>query len=242
MLLFISEKVIGAVSTVGWLAHTPPTMADGGGFSGDALVRIRNRGYCPVRKLCAGDEVYADTKRRARVECVVRFEFEPDVLFGKTGVAAWQPVRPFARRGFAEKWSLPAHVSAERRPRPPHIMYNLVLSAHHTIMLYYEDHDVFGAEFLATTLGHGIRGDAVASHPYFGCMWTVTRDLERMPGWDRRRVVVPACAYDRDSSSGEVLRVSPAVLDVDPEPEEHARQCFQRLFMEYSSTLCRRSP
>ena len=56
----------------------------------------------------------------------------------------------------------------------------------------------------AVSLGHGIRGDPVAEHDYFGTN-QVLKELAKMDGWKEGHIILPSDPVIRDKSTKLVV-------------------------------------
>jgi len=105
-------------------------------------------------------------------------------------ITPWHPVKVNG------VWKFPIDLKPSQ---PTHIdyVYNLVLS---------QAHSVFINDVQCITLGHGIIGDEVATHAYFGTD-IVLKDLSMQSGWEEGRIVLDNFAVIRDSTTNLVTSI-----------------------------------
>jgi hypothetical protein len=164
--------------------------ADNPCFHGDSRVRLADGSSCKVSLLEKGHVVAVAGASRpgepasmaageagaapaeARVLCVIRTDCEGgleemvSLNGGALVITPWHPVWHGGR------WRFPADL-APACPTSCPAVYSVLMEGGHSI-------EVGGLR--CVTLGHGIAGDAVATHEYLGAV-QVTKDLERLPGF-----------------------------------------------------------
>lgn len=79
-------------------------------------------------------------------------------------------------------------------------VYNLLLEACDTPWV-----EVNGVRCI--TLGHNIRGDSIAEHPFFGNRAAVEDAYSKLPGWEEGRVTVRCEQFIRDPTTGYVCGI-----------------------------------
>jgi len=75
------------------------------------------------------------------------------------------------------------------------LVYNYVLDAGHVML-------IDGVE--CATLGHGITGNSVISHSFFGTQ-AVVQNLQTMSGWNAGRITFGAGCLVRDDRTAHVV-------------------------------------
>jgi len=166
-----SPRTTASVSMSSYHNSSAPCFATG------TPVRLAPDGRCvPVEKVMAGDHIFGG----AIVRCVVVTacdDYGADLveLEDRVRVTPWHPMR----RNEGNAWKFPEDLGSIKRDPNCRCVYSFVLDSVHTMQM--------GSIYEAVTLGHGIIGDAVASHPYLGTS-DVIRDLSKMKGWKKGRI------------------------------------------------------
>lgn len=142
-------------------------------FAGECLVRMAVGADKQCRDIVRGDVVMGP-KGPAIVECVIKthcVDGKEDLVIFPNGlrVTPYHPIIDAA----TNKWRFPIDLHPLQRSLPCDAVYNFVLRSGHTMVIQ-------GVE--CVTLGHGITGDEVVSHTYFGTS-RVVDDLRAMRGW-----------------------------------------------------------
>jgi len=152
-------------------------------FAAGSPVRLAPNGRCvPVEKVMAGDRLYYDGQQEeAIVRCVIVTACDGADLVELEGGVLVTPYHPMCRRNKEgnNEWKFPKDLDVVKRYPDCRWVYNFVLDGSGTMQM--------GSVYDAVALGHGIEGDAVASHAYLGSS-DVIRDLSKMKGWDEGRV------------------------------------------------------
>jgi hypothetical protein len=91
-------------------------------------------------------------------------------------ITPWHPVCKPQNQKNTKSWMFPLHLTPPKELQVSTV-YNLVLPAGHIV-------DVDGV--LACTLGHGIKGESVIEHEFFGTQ-AVIDALKTRPGWAEGR-------------------------------------------------------
>jgi len=169
--------------------------AGGGCFDGDSRVSMEG-GVCKrVCEVVKGDVMEGGSA----VVCVVRYACAGGrvALCGVGAQGLWlteyHPVR------VGGEWVFPVEIDGvRRREMSCEWVYNLVLSGEgeggHVA-------NVGGVE--CCTLGHGMKGNVVIEHAYFGTT-KVVEDLRKQSGWESGCVMLKAGAVTRDAQSNLV--------------------------------------
>jgi len=155
--------------------------AYGSCFNGEGLVAMADGSLKAVKDLIKGDIVAGN----CQVVCLTKTKIPSGVInmvdLNGLLITPWHPVK------FAGKWTFPIDIAAPKATNIDYV-YNLVLNQGPSAIIN-------GVECI--TLGHGIKGDEVASHTYFGTT-KVIQDLSRQPGWVDGLVVLDTFAIVRD--------------------------------------------
>ena len=138
----------------------------------------------------AGDVLATADGGAARVRCVVATECEGGRALlvqlpgGGPTLTPWHPVRDNNNSSNAAaggRWRFPLMIAGGTQAvRACPYVLNLVLDRCHELL-------VDGVA--CVTLGHGLQGDAVVEHAYWGTA-AVVADLSRFPGWQRGFVLL----------------------------------------------------
>jgi len=175
----------------------------GGCFVGTSMVRMADGGVKPAKDVRAGDRISvaasasasASAAATATVRCVMKTNFvlggvELVTLPGGLTITPWHPVR------WEGKWAFPTTVAGAilRRHTDVGEVFSFAVDAGHVAV-------IDGVEVIC--LAHGIKGDSVASHPYFGTQ-AVLDDLAAMRGWDDGLVELQAPCTVKDPVTGVV--------------------------------------
>jgi len=191
--------------------------ASGGCFSGEGLVRLADGLEKQAQSIVKGDKVatsLADPTACAEVVCVVKTHCvagKEDLvtLPGGLRLTAYHPVRDGTGN-----WRFPIDLAPLERNVACATVYSFVLrgcgggQAHAAV--------IQGVECVA--LAHGIEGDAVATHAYYGTQ-RVVEDLKKMRGWEAGQVdIFPATCEGgksvvRDPETGLVCGFAPGAND-----------------------------
>lgn len=142
-------------------------------FTGECLVRMASGADKQVRDIVRGDKVMG-LHGSSEVECVVKthsVDGKDDLVIFPNGlrVTPYHPVIDAT----TNQWRFPIDLYPMQRAVACDAVYNFVLRSGHVMVIQ-------GVP--CVTLGHGIEGDAVVSHPYFGTL-RVVDDLQAMRGW-----------------------------------------------------------
>ena len=177
------------------------------GCFGQGLVLLADGTRRDISTLQAGD-VLQSAQGPVRVRCVVETPIPLGVeglvaLSGGVTVTPWHPVRPCSTdrkekcnsSTKTRPWIFP-YQSVFPQWLPCLRVFNLVLE--HGVSTFRI------GDFDAVSLGHGIEGDPVASHAFWGTAHVV-KDLSRMPGWKHGYVVLPPEPLLRDPETGAVI-------------------------------------
>jgi Mg-chelatase subunit ChlD len=150
-------------------------------FDGGCVVTMADGVLKAVRNVRAGDAVNGG----ARVACVLKTvmpgsQAELVELPGGLLVTPWHPVRSSQQGG---KWAFPYRLAGGKAElRACDAVYSFLLEGGSPSM------QINGRDVV--TLGHGIQGDTVASHAFFGNFDSVCRALSPLRGWDQGLVVL----------------------------------------------------
>jgi Mg-chelatase subunit ChlD len=140
-------------------------------FAGECLVQMASGTKKQVRDIVRGDVVMVPTGP-AEVECVIKthcVDGKEDLVIFPSGLRV-TPYHPVLHNG---NWRFPIDLHPIHRIVPCDAVYNFVLRTEHVMVIQ-------GVP--CVTLGHGIIGDEVVSHAYFGTS-RVVADLRAMRGW-----------------------------------------------------------
>lgn len=158
--------------------------SDGVCFTGDSLVTLQNGEQVRAAHVRSGNILRSGGPRKgpALVKCVIRTDFPHGLaelvrLPGGLCITPWHPVWAGGRWVFPGKLSKPEML-------PCQSVYSFVLDGSPSCLV---------AGYPVVALGHGIIGDPVASHAYFGCPSPdhgVLRDLAGLPGWSEGLIVL----------------------------------------------------
>merc|ERR1712139_395117 len=142
--------------------------------------------------------VDALTSRPATVRCVVRTRVLEPTLYsvGDVRATAWHPC--IAPDG--ERWSFPAEVTTGVDCDVAYV-YSFLFEGRATSYLSVGGTAVIG-------LGHGIRNDSVASHPFFGTVRVIDA-LKDCSGFSAGRVDLLDGAYIRAAGNRYVSAIDP---------------------------------
>jgi len=167
--------------------------AYGSCFNGEGLVSMADGSLKLVKDLVKGDTISSFGKI-AQVVCLtktkIRFDTINMVEINGLLITPWHPVK------ISGKWKFPVEVSTSK-PIEIDYVYNLVLNNGVSVVIN-------GIECI--TLGHGIKGDEVASHAYFGTD-KVIRDLSRQPGWEEGLIELDNFTIVRDPLTNNVSSI-----------------------------------
>lgn len=145
------------------------------------------------------------------MKCVVRtacvaneaklVEF-PDGLL----ITSWHPIR------IGGTWCFPSSLAGTRLTvQPSSFVFNFLLESQHIVV-------VNGIECIC--LGHGIKGDEVATHGYYGTE-AVVNDLMKQPGWKEGFVTLDPRRIRRDNLTTKVTGLeSPTKQELFMQSEE----------------------
>ena len=170
-------------------------------FEGSGRVRLADGTTKRVDEVVKGDVIDspAAVGSRAEVACILRTRCAggatPLVEVPSTSllVTPWHPiVAATAGTGTNKKWIFPSSLG-KATSRPCDAVYSFVLSNMESSMV------IDATEVI--TLGHGIKGDEVASHEYWGSH-RVVDDLTKMVGWENGLVQLEPGCVERDASTG----------------------------------------
>ena len=169
----------------------------GGCIAGDALARLADGSRRKLRDLRKGDRLGLPGGGSATLRCLVRTDLaEPVDMVRLPGdgplVTPYHPV--LTADG---SWAFPVQL-AEPRPVQLDAFFNLVLDGGAMAVL---------DGWCCVALGHGLRGDPVVEHPYFGTA-RVLVDLEQLPGFEAGEVVLQQGVLLRDPATGLVVGMS----------------------------------
>merc|ERR1719359_2351266 len=170
-----------------------------GCVAGDALAQLFDDTSKRVAEVVKGDMlVDALTSRPATVRCVVRTRVLEPTLYsvGDVRATAWHPC--IAPDG--ERWSFPAEISTGVDCDVAYV-YSFLFEGQSTGYLSVGGTAVIG-------LGHGIRNDSVASHPFFGTVRVIDA-LKDCPGFSEGRVDLLDGAYVRAAGNRYVSAIDP---------------------------------
>lgn len=169
-------------------------------------VHMADGSFKDVARIKRGDLVLTGEGDRnpavatARVECVVKSLTESGrqlvVKLGDLVVTPWHPIQ------HNEKWSFPADIQTPQEVACDAV-YSVVLEEQGTATK--AAHSMMIENYPCVTFGHGIEGDEVASHPYFGSRRGIVDDLRKRDGWQTGCVVLPYGCLVRDCDSGMVI-------------------------------------
>jgi hypothetical protein len=194
-------------------------------FEGSGRVALADGGTKRVDAIAMGDVVASPAARdgRAAVACVVRTRSAGGaarlVELPRSGllVTPWHPVVDDA----SGRWTFPATI-APAMVRPCDAVYSFVLapaesaerdaSSAAAAQLPRPPSMVINATTVIT-LGHGIVGDDVASHEYWGTPQVVT-DLAAMAGWANGLVLLEPGCVARDAMTGEACGLAQGDAEV----------------------------
>merc|ERR1712100_918205 len=143
--------------------------------------------------------VDALTRGPAVVRCVVRTRMLDPKLYavGDVRATAWHP----CKLPGGDRWSFPAEVTMPVVDRDVAYVYSFLFEGQATGSLSAGGTAVIG-------LGHGIRNDSVASHPFFGTKRVVDA-LKECPGFSAGRVDLLDGAYVRAAGNRYVSAIDP---------------------------------
>jgi hypothetical protein len=144
-----------------------------------------------------GDKLFSFDKNMeaaATVLCVVQTKCVDNkakfVQFeGGLQITSWHPVR------IDGKWVFPNDASEDVVYKSCDRVYNFLLDTHHVAVI----NDVE-----CICLAHGIIGDVVASHEYYGSQRVVS-DLMILPGWSEGNVTVDVSQVKRNGATNLVV-------------------------------------
>jgi hypothetical protein len=171
-----------------------------GCVAGDASAKLLDGTSKRVADVVKGDIlVDALTRGPAVVRCVVRTRVLEPTLYsvGDVRATAWHPC--MAPGG--ERWSFPAEITMPVVDRDVAYVYSFVFEGRATGYLSAGGTAVIG-------LGHGIRNDSVASHPFFGTVRVIDA-LKDCPGFSEGRVDLLDGAYVRAAGNRYVSAIDP---------------------------------
>ena len=156
-------------------------------MAGDSLAQLFDGTWKRVADVVKGDIlVDALTRGPAVVRCVVRTRVLEPTLYsvGDVRATAWHPCKTPG----GDRWSFPAEVTTGVDCDVAYV-YSFLFEGGATGYLSVGGTAVIG-------LGHGIRNDSVASHPFFGTARVIDA-LKDCPGFSEGRVDLLDGAYVR---------------------------------------------
>ena len=171
-----------------------------GCVAGDSLARLFDGTRKRVSDVVKGDIlVDALTRGPAVVRCVVRTRMLDPALYavGDVRATAWHP----CKLPGGERWSFPAEVTMPVVDRDVAYVYSFLFEDKATGYLSVGGTAVIG-------LGHGIRNDSVASHPFYGTERVVDA-LKDCYGFSEGRVDLLDGAYVRAAGNRYVSAIDP---------------------------------
>ena len=171
-----------------------------GCVAGDSLARLFDGTRKRVSDVVKGDVlVDALTNGPAVVRCVVRTRMLDPALYavGDVRATAWHP----CKLPGGEQWSFPAEVTMPIVDRDVAYVYSFLFEGQATGYLSVGGTAVIG-------LGHGIRNDSVASHPFYGTERVVDA-LKDCYGFSEGRVDLLDGAYVRAAGNRYVSAIDP---------------------------------
>eukprot|EP01114_Cavostelium_apophysatum_P023812 TRINITY_DN908_c0_g1_i1.p1 TRINITY_DN908_c0_g1~~TRINITY_DN908_c0_g1_i1.p1 ORF type:complete len:832 (+),score=277.31 TRINITY_DN908_c0_g1_i1:122-2497(+) len=165
-------------------------------FAGECAVQMADGTTKQVQQIMKGDLV-STGNGAAEVLCVLKTichkgKTQIVELSGGLLVTPYHPVR------IQGKWTFPCDLAAPSE-RNCAAIYSFLLKEHHVMIIN-------GVE--CVSLAHGIEGDAVVSHPYFGTN-AVVEDLKGMAGWESGLVQLYAGCLVRDEQTNLVCKMTP---------------------------------
>ena len=205
----------------GHSASTPISMASyhnsgGGCWIGACAVTLADGTTKRTDEIKAGDVVAVPSESggpdgAAVVECVVVSRCADGAMDlialpgGGPVITPWHPVR-WATAGSTRegaKWAFPEDVigAVRRRGQPCGAVYSLLLAGGATSAR------IDGIP--AISLGHGIIGDTVATHPFLGDRRAINGALGTLPGFERGRVILAPYAWARDPDTNCIAGIFP---------------------------------
>jgi len=182
----------------------------------------------PISEVRAGDvvEVAGGALHTSRVVCVVEVARPAAKQMCRfEGGLEITPKHPVKLEG---AWRRPRDVCSETAGggelvtmESDYCVYNLVLEGEGEqarVLL------VNGLE--CVTWGHGLSGDPVVEHAYWGSE-QILRDLEEMHGWDEGHIQLGEDSFVRESKSGEVVRLAATDDEGPVVPEQQRAQVLE---------------
>ena len=169
----------------------------GGCFHGDCRISMAGGGTKPMREVQRGDKILTGAGVASTVYCVTR-----TLAPGNTMALVRLPnaprllATPYHPVKVGGKWVFPSDVG-----RPVTVscdtVFNLLLVDGASMVIE-------GVECVA--LGHGMKG-SVVGHTYYGNRHVITKDLQRMPGWERGVVDLTPKDLIRDPVTKTVVAI-----------------------------------
>lgn len=172
----------------------------GGCFGAGSVVSVQDSATgrfvrTKITSVRPGDVLATTGGSTARVRCVTRIALnaKSDPLLRLPCGLQITPKHPVRMAG--GQWCRPKDMSDAQRIQPEHLfregnnkyfVYNFLLDSTHVVT-------VNGIE--CVTWGHGMTDPSI-SHPYFGDMTAIERDLSSMSGWTSGFVSVDGCRRD----------------------------------------------
>jgi Mg-chelatase subunit ChlD len=157
-------------------------------FAGDCIVTMADGSYKLVWHVKKGDVIMTPGGGSATVACVVKTLTENgrcDLVQLDNGLKS-TPYHPIMWNGV---WTFPKDIKAIEKNASCHAVFSFVMENREPAMII---NDV-----ACITLAHGVEGDAVASHAYFGTE-SIVKDLKKFSGaWKRGLVVLDYGAMAR---------------------------------------------
>lgn len=165
-------------------------------FAGACSVALPEGASKRVDAVRRGDMVATPGGGKARVVCVVQTHMEGEWV-EMVSLPGGMLVTPYHPVQHAGAWRFPCDVGKRSLVPTAQVpaVYSFVIDAAPFTMVI-NDRAV-------VCFAHGIKGDAVASHDYFGTS-AVLRDLEGMRGWKEGHVELQPDCLRRDPATGRV--------------------------------------
>ncbi len=192
------SQLSAQVSAAAIAADAPPAQnmqeyndCGGGCFYGATEVDMLDGSRRKICELHKGDRV----KNGAEVVCLVEFPTCGGIaeLVEICGVRL-TPKHPVRING--GDWMYPRTLGKAMKTCCDAV-YNVVLDRGHVLNL---------GETEAVTLGHGLQGNAVVSHEYYGAKKSV-EDVKRRPGWETGKVSMAGARKFRDPLTGRLVTI-----------------------------------
>jgi len=162
--------------------------------AGQCQVSMADGSQKLVEDVCKGDRVLSNDGATAVVTCVLKTVIEDQELplaCFKTGLKI-TPYHPVLDT-FTKKWNFPCNIAdiVQVRSNEVPAVYSFVLDGGHYL-------EVDGIPCIS--LGHGLRDDPVASHPYLATS-KVLEDLSYLPGWQNGLIVARDNCFVRNPAT-----------------------------------------